>query len=304
MPELPEVEVTARRIASALSGMSLLAFAASGKTLRYPIPLDAIQGLTGLALRAVTRRAKYLLLEFDSGWLAVHLGMSGSLQVHQGLPVMQSHDHLQLIFCPSGSFRPGSLALDSLNSDSLSSNKATAGLTLVLNDPRRFGSVQWIARAEGLDLKLLGGLLSPGASGMEPFDQRFCGDFLHDQAASKQTAVKPWLMQGHVVVGVGNIYASEALFAAGIHPARAAGRISLARYRILAKEIQRILQSAIAAGGSTIRDFLDADGQEGRYGQSHQVYGKAGMPCPACQQPIRKIIQAQRSTFYCHGCQR
>jgi formamidopyrimidine-DNA glycosylase len=284
MPELPEVEVTARRIATALGGMQLVACASSGKPLRFPIPMQNLQALTGSTLRAVSRRAKFLLLEFDSGWLAIHLGMSGSLQVHGGQPPLQLHDHLQLFFTPFGQ------------------GKAAQQNALVLNDPRRFGSVQWIAR-QG-QTNEIGALLSPGARGMEPFDQKFSGQFLYAQSRTRSTAIKPWLMQGHVVVGVGNIYASEALFAAGIHPARAAGKISLTRYQVLAQEIQRILQSAIAAGGSSIRDFLGADGQAGRYGQSHLVYGKAGDPCPVCKKPIRKIIQAQRSTFYCHGCQR
>ena len=279
MPELPEVEVTARALKPALTGQRLLAWRCSGKALRYPMPKHDLDRLVGQTLQTVDRRAKFLLFEFALGWLAIHLGMSGACRFAPLKAPLRLHDHLVLEFGPNR-------------------------LAMVLNDPRRFGSVQWISRDSAADMRALGACLGESAAGIEPFDPAFTGAFLRQAAAGRKTPIKPWLMQGNTVVGVGNIYACEALFAAGIHPARPAGRVSQARLEPLSCRIKEILASAIDQGGSTLRDFHSADGSPGRYGQSHQVYGRAGQACTACGTPIRRLIQSQRSTFYCHVCQR
>jgi formamidopyrimidine-DNA glycosylase len=282
MPELPEVEVVVQSLRGQLAGGQLTAAQFSGKPLRHTFPKQAIDRLVGQRLQNVTRRAKFVLLEFPAGWVAIHLGMSGAAQVCPRSTPPEKHDHVRLGF-------------------QLAHQKTC---DLIYNDPRRFGSFQWIAKSEAKDLQAIGGLLGESATGIEPFDAQFDGRWLFERSRSIRAAIKPWLMQGSTVVGVGNIYACEALYASGIHPARAAGAVSLARYERLAQSIRTILQSAIDAGGSTIRDFVGADGATGRYGQSHQVYGRAGAPCSHCQRLIRRIVQQQRSTFYCYGCQR
>ena len=287
MPELPEVEVTAQHLGAVVQGATLLSAHFSGKRLRHPFPRQALAGLAGQTLRRVGRRAKYLLLEFDPGCVAVHLGMSGVMQCCDPQTPPQLHDHVRLLFrLPSGRRQD-----------------------VVFHDPRRFGSFQWIDRAGLSQADDIGQHLGESARGMEPFDPAFDGDFLYRQSRGKTTPIKHWLMSGQTVVGVGNIYACEALFESGIHPSRAAGSISKVRYQTLAIAIRRILAAAIASGGSTISDFLGADGQAGRYGQSHQVYDHEGDPCPRCSQigkahvRIRRMVQQQRSTFYCYVCQ-
>ncbi len=282
MPELPEVEVVVQSLRGQLAGGRLAAARFSGKRLRHAFPKQAVDRLIGEPLQNVTRRAKFVLLEFPSGWLAIHLGMSGAAQVCDSTTPPEKHDHVRL-----GFHLPNQQTCD-----------------LIYNDPRRFGSLQWIEKSQVNDLQSVGALLGESATGIEPFDPHFTGQLLFEKSRSIRAAIKPWLMQGSTVVGVGNIYACEALYASGIHPARAAGAVSLARYDRLATSIREILQSAIDAGGSTIRDFVNADGVRGRYGQSHQVYGREGTPCPTCKRPIRRMIQQQRSTFYCYGCQR
>jgi formamidopyrimidine-DNA glycosylase len=279
MPELPEVEVTARALRPVLAGQRLLAWHSSGLALRYPMPARELDQLVGQTLQTVERRAKFLLLQFSSGWLVIHLGMSGACRFAPPEEPARLHDHLMLAFGPRK-------------------------VTMVLNDPRRFGSVQWVPANAAADMHALGACLGESAAGLEPFSPAFTGAYLRRAAVGKKISIKQWLMQGSTVVGVGNIYACEALFAAGIHPARPAGRISQARLTPLAMRIQTILANAIEQGGSTLRDFHSADGSPGRYGQSHQVYGRAGQPCAICGTPIRRMIQNQRSTFYCHVCQR
>lgn len=288
MPELPEVEVTAQHLAAAVQGARLVSAHFSGKRLRHPFPRQAMASLTGQRLRQVGRRAKYLLLEFDPGWVAVHLGMSGVMQCCDPATAARLHDHVRLSF----------------RSDS------GDAIDVVFHDPRRFGSFQWIGRADLGNDQDLGELLGESARGLEPFDSAFDGDFLYQQSRGKTTPIKHWLMAGQTVVGVGNIYACEALFESGIHPGRAAGSIAKPRYQSLAAAIRRILAAAIASGGSTISDFLGPDGQAGRYGQSHRVYDHEGAPCPRCasmgnpRAKIRRMVQQQRSTFYCCVCQR
>ncbi len=282
MPELPEVEVVVQSLRGQLAGARLAAARFSGKRLRHAFPKQAVDRLVGEPLLNVTRRAKFVILEFPLGWLAIHLGMSGAAQVCPRDVPSEKHDHVRL-----GFLLPNQQVCD-----------------LVYNDPRRFGSFQWFEKSDVSDTQALGAVLGESAKGIEPFDTRFDGQLLYVQSRRIRAAVKPWLMQGSIVVGVGNIYACEALFVSGLHPARAAGAISLARYERLAVAVREILQSAIDAGGSTIRDFVSADGAKGRYGQSHRVYGREGRPCPKCMRPIRRIVQQQRSTFYCYGCQR
>jgi len=290
MPELPEVEVTARHLHAALSGRPLLDCRSSGKALRLPVPVKALQAAAGSRLWSVYRRAKFLVLEFDSGWMLMHLGMSGVCRIQQPAQCAQPHDHVVLGFGPA---QQGP------------ETGAPNPVELVFNDPRRFGALRWAARSPSMNSKeKVYQLLGAVSQGLEPFDETFNGGYLHQHARGVRMAIKPWLMQGKTLVGVGNIYACEALFSAGIHPARAAGRISRPRFDRLAVEIGRILKAAIEAGGSTIRDFQGADGQPGRYGGAHQVYGRAGLACPVCGSSIRRILLAQRSSFYCHVCQR
>lgn len=289
MPELPEVEVTARALRDAIGGSRFQAFRFSGKSLRHPFPKAALARLQGACVVSVGRRAKYVLVEFPAGWLAIHLGMSGSISCRKfdgpiasaGPVSLGLHDHVWLEF------------------------QASAGrsVAVVYHDPRRFGSFQWIEKDKS-NAGDFGVLLGTGASGVEPLDEAFSGGALFAASRGRRVSVKQWLMDGKTVVGVGNIYACEALFDAGIHPTRAAGAVSMRRYERLAAAIQRILTQAIASGGSTIADFHGPDGQAGRYGQSHRVYGREGQPCVGCGKSIRRIVQGQRSTFYCHGCQR
>jgi formamidopyrimidine-DNA glycosylase len=288
MPELPEVEVTAQQLRTRIAGATLVAVRFSGKRLRHAFPRQALDGLCGQVVLGIGRRAKYLLLEFEAGWIAVHLGMSGTLQAcHPDTPA-RPHDHVR-IRCR-------------LSDASMHD--------VVFHDPRRFGSFQWIRRSDVTAATSLGDWLGDSARGIEPFDPAFNGDWLYRQSRGKTTPIKQWLMSGQTVVGVGNIYACEALFAAGIHPGRAARAISKVRYGRLAVAIQQILTDAIAAGGSTISDFLGADGKAGRYGQSHRVYGRENDVCPRCEATgrtnatIHRMAQQQRSTFYCRVCQR
>lgn len=282
MPELPEVEVTARHLRQSIEGSVLLGFKVSGKRLRYPIPEAALRGLVGQRVVSITRRAKYLIIEFPAGRLVAHLGMSGVMRCTEPSLSMTLHDHLQC------RFRGGN----------------QRECNMVFHDPRRFGSIQWIDHASAEDPELFSAVLGPSARGLEPLDDAFHGGFLFERSRGRSTPIKPWLMSGQEVVGVGNIYACEALFASGIHPKRPAGSISRARFDGLAQAVKVILARAIDAGGSSIRDFVGADGQAGRYGQSHQVYGREGLACPQCARAVKRMVQQQRSTFYCAGCQR
>ncbi len=282
MPELPEVEVTARALRQAISGCVFLGFRYSGKRLRHAFPRAALARLIGMPVLSISRRAKYVLLEFKPGWIAVHLGMSGSIeQAAHANQTLGLHDHVLLQFGPA----------------------AGAPRTLVFNDPRRFGSWQWLDRAQTETFDL-GVLLGDASSGLEPFDPRFTGQWLAESARGRRVGIKQWLMSGSTVVGVGNIYACEALFNSGIHPLRKASAISRTRYDHLANAVRQILQAAIDSGGSTIQNFVGLDGEAGRYGQKHCVYGREGEPCPRCSRPIRRRVIGQRSTFFCHGCQR
>ncbi len=271
MPELPEVETSRRGISPALLGRHLSGAIVRQPQLRWAVPaaLDTI--VRGQPVLAVKRRAKYLLLELPDGHVMIHLGMSGRIRVAPaGTPVLK-HDHVDLL-------------LDD-------------GRCLRLNDARRFGAVLW--QPHPLETHPLLRHLGP-----EPLEDDFSGDWLHARSRGLRGAVKNFIMDQRTVVGVGNIYASESLFRAGIHPARPAGRISLARYRALAGCIRAVLEDALASGGTTLRDYVSPDGSPGYFTLSLDVYDKAGKACPRCAAPIRRRVIGQRASYFCAGCQR
>jgi formamidopyrimidine-DNA glycosylase len=270
MPELPEVETTRRGILPLLGGHRVKAVTVHDARLRQPVMPELAQTLIGQRLKTVTRRAQYLLFHFDTGTLLVHLGMSGSLRVVSASMPRLAHDHVEIDF--------------------------GARRCLRFRDPRRFGLMLWTA-AEPLEHSLLARL------GPEPFDETFNAGYLRQRAAGRRVAVKNFIMDGHVVVGVGNIYASEALFRAGILPTRAAGRISARRYGELVLHVREVLSAAIDAGGTTLRDFVRNDGEPGYFRHELQVYGREGEPCTVCAQPLHAQVIGQRSSFYCTRCQ-
>jgi formamidopyrimidine-DNA glycosylase len=272
MPELPEVETTRRGIAPEVEGRRIVGVRVRQSRLRWPVPVARLRReLTGQVVSAVERRAKYLLLRTAAGTALLHLGMSGSLRVVAAATPPGPHDHLDLL-------------LDD-------------GRCLRLRDPRRFGALLW-TRRDPLLHPLLRDL------GPEPFDPAFDGAYLHARAHGRRVAVKPFLMDGRVVVGVGNIYASEALFRAGIDPRRAVGRVASGRYARLATAVREVLGEAIEAGGTTLRDYTGGHGEAGWFRIRLAVYGRAGAPCPACGGGVRSLRLGQRSTFYCAACQR
>lgn len=270
MPELPEVETTRRGLVPRVVGHRIRDVVVRDPRLRWPVPRDLAARLRGVRVRSIARRGKYLLFDCGEGHLLVHLGMSGRLTVVPPDRPVRRHDHVDL-------------ALDS-------------GEVVRLNDPRRFGAMLWVR--DPSRHPLLDGL------GIEPFDEAFGGRYLHERARARRVPVKQFLMDSRIVTGVGNIYANEALFAAGIHPARAAGRISRDRYERLAAAVRATLERALAAGGSTLRDFVGAGGEPGHFQLEYAVYGRAGEPCPACGAPVRATRQAGRSSFHCASCQR
>ncbi|WP_017222429.1 bifunctional DNA-formamidopyrimidine glycosylase/DNA-(apurinic or apyrimidinic site) lyase [Moritella dasanensis] len=270
MPELPEVEVSRQGIAPYLENAQIAKVVVRNAQLRWPVPIE-IQDAVGCTVISVRRRAKYLLLETDKGTIIIHLGMSGSLRVLDSNVAVEKHDHVDIV-------------MDS-------------GKCLRLNDPRRFGSVLWQV-GEVLEHKLLASL------GPEPLTDDFTAQRLFERSRSRKMPVKSFLMDNHNVVGVGNIYANEALFAAGISPKRAAGNVSLQRYKVLVDEVKSVLAKAIAQGGTTLKDFTQTDGKPGYFVQELQVYGKAGKPCPKCAEEIKAVKIGQRNTFYCNQCQR
>jgi len=270
VPELPEVETTRRGIEPHLLGHTVSAVVVRDKRLRWPVPSTLTANLPGQRINTITRRGKYLLLHTAAGTALLHLGMSGSLRVLPAHTPAEKHDHLDIV-------------LDS-------------GRALRLRDPRRFGTLLWTT-GEPERHKLLRML------GPEPLGGDFDGDYLFAKSRKRKVAIKNFIMNGHIVVGVGNIYASEALFLAHIHPQRAAGRVSLERYRNLAKAVQKVLTAAIRAGGTTLRDFSHTDGEPGYFRQHLRVYGRTGKACERCGTAIRARITGQRSSFYCPHCQ-
>ena len=271
MPELPEVETTCRGIEPHLVGRFVSDVIVRQPKLRWPVPDGLRAMLTGQAVESVQRRAKYLLLKIGDGSLIVHLGMSGSLRLVTSEAAVGKHDHFDL--CMSD------------------------GAILRLTDPRRFGSVLW-QQGEPGQHRLLVGL------GPEPLSDQFDGERLFRLSRNRRQAVKLFVMDNNTVVGVGNIYANEALFEAGIDPRRAAGRISLERYRRLAEQTKIVLARSIEQGGTTLKDFVGGDGKPGYFQQQLQVYGRGGEDCVQCGQVLQQLKLGQRSTVFCRFCQR
>jgi formamidopyrimidine-DNA glycosylase len=271
MPELPEVETTRRGLLAHVLGRRVRDVVVRNPNLRWPVPRNLRSRLRGEEFLAIRRRGKYLLFDCAQGHLLVHLGMSGRLSIvpHELPP--RIHDHVDVQLEGTQSMR--------------------------LTDPRRFGAMLWLPRPAERHA-LLAGL------GLEPLDAGFDGKALHELARGRRVAVKQFLMNGRMVTGVGNIYASEALFEARVHPGRSAGSISAARWEAVAAAVRGTLERAIVAGGSTLRDFASAEGRPGHFQHDFAVYGREGKPCKRCGTRIRADRQGQRSTFYCPRCQR
>lgn len=269
MPELPEVETTRRGLAPLVEGRRIAAITVRQRALRWPVPL-AVDGLGGEWIHALERRAKWLIWRLDSACLLWHLGMSGSFRGWADAPEPGPHDHVDL--------------------------QIEGGYLIRYTDPRRFGALLHCS-GDPLEHPRLAGL------GPEPLGDDFDGDDLWRRSRGRKAPIKSFIMDSRIVVGVGNIYASEALFDAGIHPTRPAGRISRARYHRLAQTIATTLAAAIDLGGTSLRDFTVGDGTPGYFGQSLKVYGREGEPCPGCGNPVRRKVVGQRSTFYCPVCQ-
>lgn len=275
MPELPEVETTRRGIAPYVEGQMVTRVNVRQPRLRVPVPDDLAAQLTGARIGSIARRAKYLQIpvecEASSRLLLWHLGMSGSLRIARAEEALKKHDHLELGF--------------------------DNGYTLRYHDPRRFGFVDW-QQGDVLSDPRLAHL------GPEPLSEDFDGARLYALSRGKRAAIKPFLMDNSVVVGVGNIYASEALFMAGIDPRRAAGRVSLARYERLAQAAKEVLAAAIVQGGTTLRDFVSGQGEPGYFAQRLFVYGREGQPCQRCGTTLRRVTLGQRASVFCPQCQR
>jgi formamidopyrimidine-DNA glycosylase len=271
MPELPEVETTRRGIEPHLQGQSVVRVIVRQPRLRWPIPAELGELLVGQRIASVERRAKYLLIPFASGTLIMHLGMSGSLRIVASGSAIGKHDHVDI--------------------------ELSSGQVLRYTDPRRFGAILWQAANEPEHV-LLEGL------GPEPLTDHFDGDYLFAKSRRRNVPIKSFLMDGRVVVGVGNIYANEALFSAGIRPDRAAGKVSLARYITLVHEVKRVLARSITQGGTTLRDFVGGDGKPGYFRQQLLVYGRGGEQCMQCATALTEVRLGQRSTVFCRRCQR
>ncbi|HEY3698095.1 MAG TPA: bifunctional DNA-formamidopyrimidine glycosylase/DNA-(apurinic or apyrimidinic site) lyase [Spongiibacteraceae bacterium] len=271
MPELPEVETTRRGIEPHLRGQRIERVIVRQPRLRWPIPLELHNQLAGQSIDNIQRRAKYLLMPFAHGTLIMHLGMSGSLRIVVADLAVGKHDHVDI--------------------------ELGSGQALRFTDPRRFGAMLWQPRSEVVH-PLLADL------GPEPLTAEFDGDYLFERARGRGAPVKAFIMDSGIVVGVGNIYANEALFGAGIRPDRAAGRISRARYALLAEEIKRVLARSIKQGGTTLRDFVGGDGKPGYFRQQLKVYGRGGEKCVVCSTVLDEVRLGQRSTVFCKRCQR
>lgn len=282
MPELPEVETTKAGIAPHIQDQKIRKLDVRQAKLRWPIPADLAGLVKNQTVLAVRRRAKYLLIDIGSastatksetlkGTIIIHLGMSGSLRVIEGkVPPPEKHEHFDICL----------------------SNK----ITLRFTDPRRFGACVW--QAADADSNLLDHL------GPEPLSDDFNNDYIFNRSRKRTSAIKTFIMDQKIVVGVGNIYASESLFLSGISPKKAAGKVSKQKYTELTHAIKQVLEKAIADGGTTLKDFVGSDGKPGYFAQQLRVYGRAGEPCITCDTPIKQITQGQRSTFYCPKCQK
>jgi len=270
MPELPEVETVRRGLVPHLLGRRFVAAVVREARLRWPVPADLEARIRGRLILGLQRRGKYLLMQLDDAWLICHLGMSGNLRLVPADTPLRKHDHIDLL-------------LDD-------------GQVLRYRDPRRFGALLWTPDPAGHPL--IAGL------GVEPLSDEFDGARLHALCRGRSSAIKQVIMDAHLLVGVGNIYANEALFQAGIDPRIPAGRLSRPRCAGLAAAIKDVLARAIAAGGSTLRDFVDGHGNPGWFQQTYRVYGRAGLPCATCGNPIRSQRLGARATCWCPRCQR
>jgi formamidopyrimidine-DNA glycosylase len=270
MPELPEVETTRRGILPLVLGKRVAEVVTRVPSLRLPLDGPRLNRLRGADLVDIDRRAKYLLFQFSSGWLVIHLGMSGSLRFHPLWQPPAAHDHFDILFCD--------------------------GSCLRLHDPRRFGLVLYL-ESDPLEHPLL------SACGPEPFADAFSGDYLYRLSRGRRVAVHSFLLDQKTVAGLGNIYVNEALFASGIDPRRAAGTISARRYELLAEAVREVLGRALEAGGTTLRDFRDGVGNPGYFALELQVYGRGGERCPHCGRPLIEGRVGQRSAFFCRRCQ-
>lgn len=271
MPELPEVETTRRGIAPHLLGARITGLDIYDRRLRWPVPSNLQDTLPGQTVETVERRSKYLLFGLSQGTLLIHFGMTGSLRIFTEAPPRKLHDHLDLRFAH--------------------------GLTLRYHDPRRFGAVLWLGQTPERH-PLLAKL------GPEPFSEAFSTTYLYALTRNRRCAIKLALMNNEIVVGVGNIYANEALFRAGIRPTLATHRLSRARLARLVTAVRETLQEAIAAGGSTLRDYVDSRGKPGYFQLNYFVYGKEGEACRVCATPIQSLRQGGRASFFCPTCQR
>ena len=268
MPELPEVETTLRGIEPAIAGQVISSIRVRQSSLRWPVNPNLAQLVEGQTVTGLSRRAKYLLMHLEHGSMLVHLGMSGSLRIVQPNTELRKHDHIEM--CMGN------------------------GSVLRFHDPRRFGCWLW---SEGPHQQL-------SQLGPEPLSEDFNGHKLYQLSRRRKVAVKPFIMDNKTVVGVGNIYASEALFRSGIRPDRSAGNISLQRYTELAGHIQEVLAAAIVQGGTTLRDFVNGNGEPGYFQQTLAVYGRGGETCVACAGLLKEIKLGQRSSVFCPRCQR
>ena len=277
MPELPEVEVTRLGIAPHLQGRLISAIKIIDGRLRWPVPKALLKILPGKKVKAIERRGKYLLFEIDEGYLLIHLGMTGTLRVLPSNEPLKPHDRVSIEF---------------------------GKLSLRLHDPRKFGAIVWHPKLQGSieENPLLQKL------GVEPFSSEFAGEqgaqVLYRASRKRTVAVKQFLLAGQAVVGVGNIYCSESLFEAGIHPATPAGKLSRPQCSRLAQAVRVILKKAIAAGGSSLKDFVNSEGDPGHFMVQTKVYDRKDEPCKVCKTPIRQIVQGQRSTYFCPACQK
>ena len=270
MPELPEVETTRRGIKPYIHNKKVSEVIVRQPKLRWPVPPEVHQ-MEGQLVESVTRRGKYILLETATGTALIHLGMSGSLRIVEEGAEVEKHDHVDIVLA--------------------------TGKAVRLRDPRRFGAFLWTTQ-NPLKHKLIRSL------GPEPLTDDFNADYLYEVSRGRSMSIKQFIMNGHVVVGVGNIYACESLFKSKISPKWAAGKVSKARYIKLVDEIKTVLANAIEQGGTTLKDFVQVEGTPGYFAQELNAYGRAGEPCFVCAKPIKQITQGQRSTFYCAKCQR
>jgi formamidopyrimidine-DNA glycosylase len=271
MPELPEVETTRRGIESSVVGHVIKKVIVREPRLRWRVPRQLPELASGQQIDQLRRRAKYLVFDLERGSMILHLGMSGSLRLLPAATPPSTHDHVDIV-------------LDT-------------GLCVRFNDPRRFGSLLWTDH-DPLDHKLLKSLAP------EPLSEEFNGEYLATAAKGRSVAIKQLIMNGQVVVGVGNIYASEALFRAGVRPRRAAGRLKRLEFDALVKAIKEVLSDAIREGGTTLRDYINPEGMPGYFRQKLFVYERTKDPCRVCKTPIKHFVQGQRSTYFCPSCQR